>query len=159
MSGWTALGTAFFLAASLASTLGPPPAGATHVVNGFLSTTGNKTVDIWTLACNGSTSRCARARLCSPEVTPPDSYVVTILGVAPTSVRGKGEIARSDLGAGGCGEVELCRGSNGPITALVTLSHRAGTTATYNLAVGCFDQSGGALGEGTHTLDVPTNQD
>jgi hypothetical protein len=108
----------------------------------------NNCVEIWKVKCTSSKTKC----LCADGVDtgpPTDVLVVTIVGVSPSALLGKG-----DIGSGPAFVLPMCvcrGGAPGPITALVTFSITTAGPTNYGSAMFCRDKNNLPVADPTAT--------
>lgn len=120
--------------------------GAEHL---FFDDLGAFEVDVYEVKCAHSTSRCAFADICDEGGFFDTNFRVQLVGITPTSIRGRTTEAYS--GVGGCNfdGTFLCRPNNGPLTAfaIVEQDNDAGPE-DYSTFINCVNVFGGTAGTG-----------
>jgi hypothetical protein len=112
-------------------------------------------VDVYELQCTQATTRCAQARVCDNGPVDDTEFSVTIVGLDPVTLRGKGDLQFS--GKGSCSTpAKVCRTTDGPLTVFVAIAE--GNHQGVESYVAGFRCQNALGGDTTPTVTTRQNQ-
>jgi hypothetical protein len=116
---------------------------------------GNNCVDIWKIKCASPLTKKICASAIDNGAAFDDVLVVTLVGVTPLALLGKGDIASGAPGATAAPNCLARPGTTiGPISALVTISVTTNSSTTYSATFTCFDKNNVLISTATNPTAV-----
>jgi len=122
---------------------GPGRDAATGAEHLFFDDLGAFDVDVYEVKCTAATSRCAFIDICDEGPFNDTVFKAQLVGLTPLAIKGHTSEAFNAAGACNLSGTFLCRGTNGPLSALAIFAednHAGGED--YSTLIDCRNLSG-----------------